>query len=114
LAKALSEFAEYVEKQQALRYPSTAGPSATTDDHAELDILNSLDLAETVPQVRLKELLLSQDEDKLEKLVDLLRARIDEGHGETVFVERLEVTCVLTLPKLLYISFFVLILRLLS
>jgi hypothetical protein len=29
-------------------------------------------------------------------------------------VERLEVTCVLTLPKLLYISFFVLILLLLS
>jgi len=84
LAKALSEFAEYVEKQQALRYPSSAGPS-TADDHAELDILNSLDLAETVPQIRLKELLLGQDEDHLEKLIDILRARIDEGHGETVF-----------------------------
>jgi hypothetical protein len=31
-----------------------------------------------------------------------------------IAVERLEVTCVLTLPKLLYISFLVLILRLLS
>ena len=85
MAKALTEFAEYVEKQQALRYPSSSGPSATTDDHAELDILNSLDLAETAPQVRLKELLLGQDEDHLEKLVDILRVRIDEGHGETVF-----------------------------
>jgi GTPase len=85
LAKALSEFAEYVEKQQALRYPSSVGPSTTADDHAELDILNSLDLAETVPQVRLKELLLGQDEDYLGKLIDILRARIDEGHGETVF-----------------------------
>ena len=85
MAKALSEFAEYVEKQQALRYPSSSGPSATTDDHAELDILNSLDLAETAPHVRLKELLLGQDEDHLGKLVEILRARIDEGHGETVF-----------------------------
>lgn len=83
MAKALSEFAEYVEKQQALRYPSAS--STTNDYHAELDILNSLDLAETVPHVRLKELLLSQDEDKLGKLVDILRSRIDEGHGETVF-----------------------------
>jgi GTPase len=68
-----------------LRYPSAAGPSATTDDHAELDILNSLDLADSAPRARLKELLLSQDEDKLGKLVDVLHARIEEGHGETVF-----------------------------
>jgi GTPase len=68
-----------------LRYPSSSGPSTATDDHAELDILNSLDLAETVPQVRLKKLLLGQDEYQLGKLVDILRARIDEGHGETIF-----------------------------
>jgi GTPase len=85
LAKALSEFAEYVEKQQALRYPSTAGPSTAGEDHAELDILNTLDLADSTPQVRLKELLLSQDEESLGKLVDVLHARIEEGHGETVF-----------------------------
>jgi hypothetical protein len=36
------------------------------------------------------------------------------GMISSLDVERLEVTCVLTLPKLLYISFFVLILRLLS
>ncbi len=44
-----------------------------------------MDLADTVPQVRLKELLLGQDEAHLGKLVGVLRTRIDEGHGETVF-----------------------------
>ena len=68
-----------------MRYPSAAGPSATSEDHAELDILNSLDLADSAPQVRLKELLLGQDEDTLSKLIDVLHARIEEGHGETVF-----------------------------
>ena len=68
-----------------MRYPSAAGPSGITDDHAELDILNSLDLADSAPQARLKELLFSHDEDKLGKLVDVLHARIEEGHGETVF-----------------------------
>ncbi|RDL39773.1 p-loop containing nucleoside triphosphate hydrolase [Venustampulla echinocandica] len=83
---ALSEFADYVEKQQALRYPSTAGSSTTAvEDHDELDILNSLDLADTSPAVRLKELLLSQDDDTLAILVDLLELRTEEGHGETIF-----------------------------
>jgi GTPase len=85
----LSEFADYVEKQQALRYPSTATASASTsagEEHAELDhILNGLDLADTSPAVRLKELLLTHDEDTLAKLVNLLETRIEEGHGETVF-----------------------------
>ncbi|KAL5347603.1 hypothetical protein ACLOAV_007012 [Pseudogymnoascus australis] len=79
---ALSEFAEYVEKQQAARYP--AGSSAT-DDHAELDILNSLDLADSAPQVRLRELLLGDADDAIPRLAEVLRARILEGHGETVF-----------------------------
>ncbi|TVY38135.1 GTP-binding protein [Lachnellula subtilissima] len=94
---ALSEFADYVERQQALRYPSaasastTAVPSSTSsvtavEDHAELDLLlNSLDLADDSPAVRLKELLLSNDGDTLTKLVNLLESRIAEGHGETVF-----------------------------
>ncbi|TVY86600.1 GTP-binding protein, partial [Lachnellula willkommii] len=95
--KALSEFADYVERQQALRYPSAASASTTAvpssassvtavEDHAELDLLlNSLDLADDSPAVRLKELLLSNDGDTLTKLVDLLESRIAEGHGETVF-----------------------------
>ncbi|EPE33556.1 P-loop containing nucleoside triphosphate hydrolase [Glarea lozoyensis ATCC 20868] len=82
---ALSEFADYVEKQQALRYPSSSNaPPAGVDDHAELDILNSLDLADNSPTVRLKELLLSKDDD-LSKLISLLELRLEEGHGETVF-----------------------------
>ncbi|KAF7955590.1 hypothetical protein EAE96_004516 [Botrytis aclada] len=96
---ALSEFAEYVEKQQALRYPSystssstTGGPSTTAtsvttvEDHAELtDILNSLDIADTSPQVRIKELLLSTDDDQLALLKNILELRLEEGHGETIF-----------------------------
>ncbi len=84
--QALSEFADYVEKQQKLRYPSSA--SATTsaiEDHAELDILDSLDLSDNSPVVKLKELLLINDNETLEKLVALLATRIAEGHGETVF-----------------------------
>jgi GTPase len=82
----LSEFADYVEKQQALRYPSSAAPTTNlVEDHAELDILNDLDLADASPQVRLKELLLEQSDETLTKLGNLLELRIEEGHGETVF-----------------------------
>jgi GTP-binding protein 1 len=88
----LSEFADYVEKQQALRRgadstPTTASTSASTlEEHAELDdILNGLDLADTSSSVRLKELLLTHNEETLSKFVHLLETRIEEGHGETVF-----------------------------
>jgi GTPase len=82
----LSEFADYVEKQQAIRYPSSSAPAANlVEDHAELDILNDLDLTDNTPQVRLKELLLGDDEESLTKLVNLIDTRIEEGHGETVF-----------------------------
>ena len=86
----MSEFADYVEKQQALRYPSNATAASTTapapDEHAELDdLLNGLDLADTSLAVRLKELLLIHNDDTLAKLVNLLELRIEEGHGETVF-----------------------------
>ena len=37
------------------------------------------------PAVRLKELLLDNSEETLQKLVNLLELRIEEGHGETVF-----------------------------
>ncbi|KAH6689832.1 GTP-binding protein, partial [Plectosphaerella plurivora] len=89
---ALSDFAEYVEKQQALRYPgakpAVAGVDANPQEHhAELDeLFDNLDLGEaTAPGVRLRDLLLGTDEDTLNKLKDVLGARIDEGHGETVF-----------------------------
>lgn len=83
--QALSEFANEIEKAQSLRY-AAAGPSSTIEQHAELDsILDSLELADTSPQVRLKELLLGQDDETLGKLVSVLELRFDEGHGETVF-----------------------------
>jgi hypothetical protein len=64
----LSEFADYVEKQQSLRYPSTSTTGAH-EDHDELDILNSLDLVDNSPAVRLKELLLGDTADTLNNLV---------------------------------------------
>lgn len=94
---ALSDFAEYVEKQQALRYPSSRQPAETATEkpvqgdfehHEELDdILDSLDLSDPTPRVRLRELLLSPsgDADALQKLADIVQERILEGHGETVF-----------------------------
>ncbi|TLS30490.1 hypothetical protein PpBr36_03429 [Pyricularia pennisetigena] len=103
---ALSEFAEYVEQQQSLRYPSsvtastvttttgsTTEPSiAETDDteyHAELDdFLDALNLSETTaPRLRLRDLLLCAPDDKasLSRLAEVLRARIVTEHGEFVF-----------------------------
>ena len=94
---ALSDFAEYVEKQQALRYPNTnrqIAPAATNnpqpdlEHHDELaDILDSLNLSDPTPTVRLRELLLSpsSDVDALQKLADIVEERLLEGHGEAVF-----------------------------
>ncbi|KAK4141424.1 GTP-binding protein 1 [Dichotomopilus funicola] len=97
---ALSDFAEYVEKQQALRYPTattTAALSGATttgaredelEHHEELDdILDGLDLSDPTPQVRLRELLLSSDgdEEAREGLAGILKERLLEGKGETVF-----------------------------
>ncbi|KOS21068.1 GTP-binding protein 1 [Escovopsis weberi] len=98
---ALSDFAEYVEQQQQLRYP--------TEHYAELDeLFNSLDLVDSAPRVKLKDLVLGtgsgregdldrkdgtdqndagpeDDDDSLRRLADLLVDRIEEGAGETVF-----------------------------
>ncbi|KAM0322163.1 hypothetical protein ACHAQA_009652 [Verticillium albo-atrum] len=94
---ALSDFAEYVEQQQSLRYPSAkpaadgaAKPSVGSNQehqHAELDeLFDTLDLGEaTGPSVRLKDILLGSDEETLKQLSENLAERIEEGHGETVF-----------------------------
>ncbi|KAK4443421.1 GTP-binding protein 1 [Podospora aff. communis PSN243] len=86
---ALSDFAEYVEQQQALRYPSKAANKTTAaehDHHEELDdILDSLDLSDPAPRVRLRDLLLSDDAESLQHLVEALDDRLAEGNGETVF-----------------------------
>ncbi|KAF4991063.1 hypothetical protein FGRMN_8088 [Fusarium graminum] len=93
---ALSDFAEYVEQQQNLRYPTArtatgaTGAAETTDTnaehHEELDeLFDSLDLAESVPRVPLKELLLESTEETLKQLEDIVTDRLEEGFGECVF-----------------------------
>ncbi|PFH62295.1 hypothetical protein XA68_14290 [Ophiocordyceps unilateralis] len=87
---ALSEFAEYVEQQQKVRFPSSrcTETATSTDHHAELDeLLDTLDLGNAPPRIRLKQLLLAPSDDgqSLEQLQRVVAARVDEGGGETVF-----------------------------
>ncbi|TQN70448.1 GTP-binding protein 1 [Colletotrichum shisoi] len=90
---ALSDFADYVEKQQALRYPSSkpadiskAPAAAPEHQHAELDeLFDNLDLAEATSGVRLKDLLLGTDGGTLQQLEGVVQERILEGHGEAIF-----------------------------
>ncbi|KAK4639821.1 hypothetical protein QC761_701540 [Podospora bellae-mahoneyi] len=102
---ALSDFAEYVEQQQALRFPLSRAPATSSaahhsataksaqaaadhEHHDELDdILDSLDLSDPAPRVRLREFLLSPESstDALEGLSEIIQKRLLEGHGETVF-----------------------------
>ncbi|KAF4981483.1 hypothetical protein FZEAL_2726 [Fusarium zealandicum] len=90
---ALSDFAEYVEQQQNLRYPTAriaaGAPSATeagNEHHEELDeLFDNLDLADSAPRAALKELLLGSDEDSFKQLQDIVSDRIEEGFGECVF-----------------------------
>ncbi|KAJ4503965.1 hypothetical protein HRR83_007732 [Exophiala dermatitidis] len=97
---ALSDFADYVEKQQAKQRTkhagsvasdsgySTGAPSSLTEDHAELEILDQLGLSEGPSQPKLKDWLLDTSEDAtatLQQLAGVVQSRIDEGHGETLF-----------------------------
>ncbi|KAI1777997.1 P-loop containing nucleoside triphosphate hydrolase protein [Hypoxylon cercidicola] len=83
---ALSDFAEFVEKQQALRYPSSK-PTDPIEHHEELDILDSLNLGDSEPIVPLRELLLAPADDAIaqQKLLDHIEQRLLEGHHEAVF-----------------------------
>lgn len=103
--QALSEFADYVEKEQKRRVelsaaaaaggaPSdsgygTAPSSVVTEDHAELDILDQLGLSDAPTYGKLKDVLLgtaaSDEENSLVVLAGIIQRRIDEGHGETLF-----------------------------
>ena len=96
--QALSEFAEYAEKQQAHRSAlvtpsnneySTTSASRTTEDHAELEILDQLGLSDVPQSAKLKDLLLGTGDDdpdaSVQVLAGVLQSRIDEGHGETIF-----------------------------
>ncbi|KAI7537080.1 P-loop containing nucleoside triphosphate hydrolase protein [Hortaea werneckii] len=100
---ALSDFADYVQQQQALRKPPITNTSTTSSgnsaanaskqEHAELDILDTLDLADDKPKVRLKDLFLDEGEtkdDSIKQLFDFIVGRIDEGHGECLFDVGLE------------------------
>ncbi|KAA8901691.1 P-loop containing nucleoside triphosphate hydrolase protein [Sphaerosporella brunnea] len=89
---ALSDFADYVEQQQARRRQqqqqqqqpaTTAAAAAVPQEHDELDILETLGLADEAETVKLKELLL--EESAREGLKELLRTRIEEGRGECLF-----------------------------
>lgn len=96
----MSDFAEYVEQQQNLRFPvsrqtntatatataDTASSTAHPDHHEELDeLFDNLDLADTAPRIPLKDLVLGNEEDTFQKLRDIIADRIEEGMGETVF-----------------------------
>lgn len=59
---------------------------SNAEHHEELDeLFDNLDLAESVPRVPLKELLLGSTEDTLKQLEDLVADRLEEGFGECVF-----------------------------
>lgn len=52
----------------------------------ELDeLLDSLNLVDSAPRIKLKDLVLGSDDDTLRKLGDVIIERIEEGAGETVF-----------------------------
>ncbi|GAB7363936.1 hypothetical protein MBLNU230_g4498t1 [Neophaeotheca triangularis] len=94
---ALSDFADYVNKQQALRSKNpnngnaANGAAATSgQEHAELDILDTLDLADEKPKVKIKQLLLEDSEETAEQLRGIVAGRLDEGHGECLFDVGLE------------------------
>ena len=89
-----------MERQQAKRNaavrdnsiaPSDSGYSTQStqyEEHAELDILDTLDLAETSTHVRLKDVLLDTSDNAevtLQQLSDILQKRMLEGNGETLF-----------------------------
>ncbi|KAL4948606.1 P-loop containing nucleoside triphosphate hydrolase protein [Aspergillus filifer] len=92
---ALSEFAEYADKQQSLRSARSApfdntsnDKPAVHEDHEELEILDQLGLSDDPKTVKLKDLLLSTEdksEESIKALAEILQSRIDEGHGETIF-----------------------------
>lgn len=98
ISQALSEFTDYVERQQGKEKgressitPSDSGYSTQStqyEEHAELDVLDTLDLAETSTQIKLKDLLLDSGEDAevtLQQLSSVLQKRMIEGNGETLF-----------------------------
>lgn len=88
--KALSEFADYVQKQQALRRPAGQTPAAL-EDHDELSILDELGLSDdNKSHIRLKTLLIDPAEENVAALGEHIKERLAEGHGEVLFDVGLE------------------------
>ena len=91
--QALSDFAEYVQKQQANRKAPgqkdrPAQPSAELEEHDELSILDDLGLADTTNAIKLKVVLLDESETAPESVKDFsqyIERRMTEGHGEFLF-----------------------------
>ena len=86
----MSEFADYVQKQQEKRKPAgygSANGSKVEEHHDELDILDSLGLAEESTAIRLKYVLLDTADPEISKkqLTTYLENRLSEGHGEMLF-----------------------------
>lgn len=87
---ALSDFADYVEKQQQLRNrgaSAAATAAAKIDDHEdELDIIEQLGLGEdSAVNVKLKDLFLDKEENSMEKLKEIIVGLMEEGRGEALF-----------------------------
>ncbi|PVI00887.1 hypothetical protein DM02DRAFT_718146 [Periconia macrospinosa] len=89
---ALSDFADYVQKQQALRRPPGQAPAIhDNDEDDELSILDQLGLTDDASaHIRLKTLLLDPAAEHTDALAEHLKARLDEGHGEALFDVGLE------------------------
>jgi hypothetical protein len=93
--QALSDFADYVQKQQAKRRHPQDQDSAygtqsvvATEEHAELDILDSLNLTDEPVSPALKHLFLDKSDDADESvslLTGFVNGRLEEGHGEALF-----------------------------
>ncbi len=90
--KALSDFADYVQKQQEKRRPFSAhgianGTKPILEEHDELDIIDSLGLVEASTAIRLKHVLLdsSDTENCIEQLNTYVQNRLGEGNGEMIF-----------------------------
>ena len=94
LCQALSEFADYVQRQQATRRPPGDADSGygtyskVTEEHDELDILDTLDLADESSHVQLRRILLDNSDDADESitlLTNYLNGRLVEGRNEILF-----------------------------
>lgn len=85
----MSEFADYVERQQAHRtFPGRTHTAESIEEHPELDILDTLNLSDNSTQRRFKDLLLDTSEDaevSLKELTGVVQKRLLEGHGEALF-----------------------------